>query len=349
MKKTIVIIIFILPILLFGQNKVILHSNGVATSFGGGQPFIDAYDASVDGDTIYLPGGQLAYPINIDKSIKIFGAGHHPDFTPVTGQTIIPSNVNIRENASKLHLEGIYFNGSISFNTSAKIDSVTIKRCLINGNLTLNGIDGNESDGIIIVENIIKGSLNGQNTKNLVLNNNIFKLYSNNVLINLSNNAWVANNVIMGRGYVASTVRYILNNINDSYFENNVIYNLAETPSQYFSSSVINNTFMNNVFGANEVTSTENNWINNYWETNAPDILLNIVGITFEYEEDYNLINPSAFQGTSLNQVGIYGGVNPAKLGAIPVNPHFLIKNIAPQTNTLGELSIEIEIDAQNE
>lgn len=345
MKNLALLFILTIPFMAFSQKKVMLHSNGVATPFGGSQPFIDAYNAAIDGDTIYLHGGQLISPTGIDKKLTIFGSGHHPDFVPVTGQTIIPNSLSIFSNSAGSHLEGLFINGGITF--FGKVDSVTIKRCRVNG-ISLNGIAGDESDGIVITENIISGGLNGQLTKNLVVKNNIIKNFSHSILINLANNAWFSNNIIMGRGYSTTTSSlFILNNITECYFENNIFYNLSGSSSLYFS-NVVNNTFVNNVFGTSEPSSA-NIWINNYWNTQAPDILVNFLGNSFSYDEDYNLINPLDFPGTTGNEVGIYGGLNPAKPGAIPTNPHFLIKNVATQTNTNGELEIEISVEAQNE
>jgi len=40
--------------------------------------------------------------------------------------------------------------------------------------------------------------------------------------------------------------------------------------------------------------------------------------------------------------------LNPWKEGAVPSNPHFVIGNIAPQSDAEGKLNIEIKVTAQD-
>jgi hypothetical protein len=46
--------------------------------------------------------------------------------------------------------------------------------------------------------------------------------------------------------------------------------------------------------------------------------------------------------------VGIYGGLFPYKEGAVPLNPHISLKNIAPQTDVNGDLNIQLKVNAQD-
>jgi hypothetical protein len=52
--------------------------------------------------------------------------------------------------------------------------------------------------------------------------------------------------------------------------------------------------------------------------------------------------------GTDATQIGLYGSVFPYKDGAVPINPHIQAKTIAPVTNSIGELNIDIKVAAQN-
>jgi len=331
------------------QKKVVLHSQGSVTVFGGSQPFITAYNAASTGDTIYLPGGQLSSPTQFDKGLKIFGAGHHPDSALVTGNTILPSSITIQAGADNLHLEGLQILGNVSFTANTKIDSVAIQRCFIQGNVSVTGTSGNFSDGLKWRENIFAGTLNMQNTSNLIFHNNIVKAYSASVLQNFSNNAWLANNIIVGRGFHNPnnwSYHYQLVNITDCLFENNIIHTIG---SGYTMNNVQNNTFLNNVFTHDHSANQTNAWSGNYFSIDIPTIFQDFGGNTFDYVQNYELLDPTAFVGTSGNEVGRYGGIQAAKASNAAQNPRFLFKQIAPQTNTNGELSIEISVEAQNE
>ena len=47
-----------------------------------------AYVHSVDGDTLYLPGGGYE-SLTVDKRLHIIGVGHNPDSTKATARTIM--------------------------------------------------------------------------------------------------------------------------------------------------------------------------------------------------------------------------------------------------------------------
>lgn len=117
-----------------------LHSNGKVTIFGCGNPFIEAYNAAVDGNTIYLPGGNLLYPGTIDISLPIKGVSHYPVKTTATNKTELSGNLRIGGNADYLHLEGILLTGKLYFANNQKVDFVTLKRNRIYGiSYSLNG------------------------------------------------------------------------------------------------------------------------------------------------------------------------------------------------------------------
>src|SRR5690554_2811583 len=93
LQQLLIIVLLFSTSTLFAQKKVALHSNGSASFFTGATPFADAYNAAVDGDTIYLPGGTFAVSGYMNKRIAIYGTGHHPDSSSVMGETIITGNV----------------------------------------------------------------------------------------------------------------------------------------------------------------------------------------------------------------------------------------------------------------
>ncbi|MEI7983085.1 MAG: hypothetical protein WCI71_15655, partial [Bacteroidota bacterium] len=74
--------------IVYGQQaKIALQHSGSMTTF---TDITLALAASVNGDTLYLPGGPIyaSGTILIDKSLTIIGVGHYPDSTTATYQTV---------------------------------------------------------------------------------------------------------------------------------------------------------------------------------------------------------------------------------------------------------------------
>ncbi|MBN2486640.1 MAG: hypothetical protein JXB34_11760 [Bacteroidales bacterium] len=333
-------VFFVFTLSMHAQKKVALHSNGTTTFFGGASPYTDAYNAAVDGDTIYLPGGQFSAP-HISKRLTVIGVGHHPDSTTALGETIL-NGFYIYAAGAKSYFEGLKITGNISFGGIA--DSIIIKRCYIEGSISLYTY---ASNGCKLTENVIVGSINGTGATNTAIVNNIIKRNGNNAIYNIQNNAYIANNIIVGRGtYVSYTHGYVMSGITDCLFENNIILNEG-TQAANIIGTTANNTFRNNIFTA-DPTDGINTWEGNYFNIVSGSIFINYMGLTFDYAENFHLLNPETYIGTTANEVGIYGGFAPAKEGAVPMNPHIRNKTISTQTNSSGELSIDITVSAQD-
>lgn len=343
LKQLLTIILFFSTCTLFAQQRVALQSNGTTTIFAGANPFTDAYNAAANGDTLYLPGGTFAATSVMNKRVVVYGTGHHPDSSAVMGETIITRQIYIDTGAAKSRFEGIKFSDGISYRDIA--DSVVIKRCY----LTSIHFGSKASVGTQIIENVIVGSIVGTGSVNTVIANNIIKA-GYNVFYNFANQAWIRNNIIVGSGYLASGYmeRYVFNEITDCLFDNNIIFNESTRINNVLSSSVSNNTFKNNVFNANPDLSL-NTWENNYFDVVSSTVFTNYTGLIFDYAEDFHLVDPASYLGTTGNEVGIYGGFTPAKVGMIPGNPHFQFKSIAPATDENGDLQIQIQVKAQYE
>jgi hypothetical protein len=313
------------------QQRVALHHNGTTTIFSGSQPFVDAYNASVSGDTIYLPGIDFAIPPAINKRLVIFGVGHYPDSTTATGITSMPG-LTLQSGASGSHFEGIKFVNSFTFSTNVKIDSVILCRNYINGNISIVGSGGvNISNGIVIKENIITGNINAQNTNNIQIFNNFILSISN-----IANNGWIANN-IFGRNNSGFNP---LINVFQSRIENNIIGWSSGI------SNCANNHFIRNIFNNNPTGITNNIWEDSWFGQDLNAVFVNYQQV-FSYDADYHLKLPENFIGTSGNQVGIYGGLFPAKEGGVPANPHISSKNIGATVDQQGKLEVQIKAVAQ--
>lgn len=332
MKNLILFLILPIGTYVQAQYRVALNHLGTTTIFSGNQPFIDAYNASVDGDTIYLPGAQLSVPGLIDKRLTIFGAGIFPDSTVATNKTILNGSISLGANADKTHLEGLYINGDISFSYEEKIDSVTIRRNYF-GTLSISGTNSSTySNGVLLAENYLAGAVNLQHASNAKVYNNLFQ-----TIQNCHSNAWVANNLSYYLGWGS-----LVTNATETLFENNIFQ------WGWGLTNVINCTFINNAFENNPTGDATNTWINNYVNQNWSSLFVDFQPISNYSTADYHLQNPASYPGTSGGQIGLYGGYAPIKEGAVPQNPHIVNKTIAPQTDVNGNLNINIKVGAQD-
>ncbi len=336
MKKLILISVLALTGFFAGaQQRVALHSNGTTTIFGGSTPFVDAYNASVSGDTIYLPGSALTVPALIDKKLTIFGTGHYPDSTAATNKTFLSSTLNIGENADSLFLEGVEINGDILFNNNAKVDYVVISRCRFN-TITWQGTQITPCEYNTIKECVINGTVNLNNANGCALANNIIKDKVNN-----GNNNAIYNNILL---YTAYYYYYTLNNVDNSSISNNIF--LKGDASIHVSCE--SSTLSNNIFGSNPGAGA-NLFVNNYPNVDLSSLFVDLGSTTFDYSYDFHLNDPATYPGTDNTQVGIYGGLFPYKTCAVPINPHISYKNISSTTDDNGLLNVEIHVNAQQD
>ena len=325
---------------IFAQSRVALHHEGQVTIFGGAAPFTDAYNAASPGDTIYLPGGGFTAPANIAKSIAVFGAGHYPDSTTVTGQTSVGGNINIRTGADNLRFEGILFTGNLTFVTNEKVDNVTIARCRINGTLTYNQNNSMATpcENHQIIQSVLVGDLTLSNLTGSIISNCIIQNG-----ISYGNNLSIFNNVFLRNSTTSGT--YVLYSINGFTVSNNVFLNRGLYPNniQWSCVGILNNNLFTSPgpnFGTNVATG-------NYTGVAANDIFEEAADNVFDYTKDYHLQDPETYVSIDGTQVGIYGGALGYKPGAVPGNPHFSSAIIAPTTDGEGKLKVNIKVIAQ--
>ena len=339
LKRKIVTVMIILAgfaaITAEAQQRVVLQSSGEMTTFATANSFRDAYDAASDGDTIYLPGIEFSSPSTFDKKLVVFGTGHHPDATEATGQTIVNS-LSLGSGAAGSHFEGFRVNGNVNFASNTKIDDVTIKRLHITGNISILGTDPDNISDNITIRECISGTIDAQNTTNL----EIFNCFINGRVNRLSNNGWVSNSVIINH---MDNFR----EVHQSNIENNIVINTS-TGSTYRGVSIsTGNTFSNNIFSKDPTDNEENTWVNNHVDVDPEGLFINYSG-PFSYDADYNLANPGDYKGTTGNEVGLYGGLNPAKPTSIPFVPHIIEHTIATSVNEQGEIEVSISVEAQD-
>lgn len=339
MKKIVSLIIVI--ILACGianaQTIIVQNANG-----GNARHFTDlktAIDAANSGDYVYLSGGNydiseylwMGYDgrtrytgyLIVDKPIHIVGAGYNQgaDLPYITN-----GHLAFRHSASGSSITGIKVDQVIL----DSISNMRISRCHISSHLSFCAT----GQGNLISENIIRyissrisipNSNNGLNSyyNTTMITKNIIKYYSFNSISGV-NNVDIHNNIIEG----------------GIHTQNSTIKNNIHT---YNSLSLTSCTFSNNLL-TYYITQTEGN----SYANNLQGFLMNEIFVNFG-AGDYHLLPncPGVGAGTDGNDIGIYGTSQPFKDSRLPEVPHFLIKNIAPETDANGKLKIDITIEAQ--
>lgn len=340
MNKYLLLLIFFFTwsISSFSQNRTVLHHEGTSTIFLGASQFQDAYNAAVKGDTIILPNGLLSVPSMLDKQLNIFGVGFHPDSSlAVGGITELNGNLSIRENADSLFIQGVKVLGNISIYTNHKVDYLRISRCMFN-TLEFLGTGTTPGEHAIISESVALVDVSFNNAQYSDLTNCIiqrtiregkFNSYRNNLLLN-------------------QTYYYTILGVSYSYFANNIIKRDGYGIYPTISSSSVYNTFEKNVFLDDDPVFATNTSVNNFIDVDETNLFVNQSGQLFDFTHDYHLTFPANYTGTDGNPVGLYGGLHPLKAGFVPKNPHFQFKNISNQTDSNGNLNIQIKVSSQN-
>lgn len=323
------------------QDVVTLHHLGVTTPYYGNSAFTDAYSASVNFDTIILPGAFYNPPASINKKLTIIGTGHFPDSTSATGVTKITSTLYITSNADSLHLEGLYINGSISFESNQAINDVVIKRNYITGDVVFNGDRSNPCYRALIYQNVMN-SISADNTMQITIANN----HMMGAIVRL-NSSVVENNIMYSTRYSGYPYycEYLFFDLNQSLIQNNIF---LIPNNNFLCVGGINNIFNKNIFVSSPSLGSGTESGNSY-NVVQNSIFVNQSGSSFDYTHDYHLQFPAVYIGTDGSQIGIYGGLYPFKEGAVPANPHIQSKNISATTNSSGELSVDVKVSAQDQ
>jgi len=309
------------------QKLIALHHEGAVSYF---TELSAAYNSSVSGDTLYLPGGSFG-GLSLQKSLTLIGVGHHPDSTAATGATIL-SYLHLYSSASNSLITGIYFISSIESYES--LSNITISRCYLNQGIYLgNG----EKSNWIISENWIgvypypNGSysiwLQSGSASNFFVSNNVIRR-----IIAVSYSA-ISNNIFLDNAFVSTTNSIISNNIFSTNYQNQA------GSSQWF------NNVNSGINGGPNISG--NTGSSNYLDNLALEsIFVNYSPSNTFYQNDFHVVN-SAYLGNDGMPVGIYGGAFPWKDGSLPFTPHIRSKTIGATTNPDGTLNINITVKAQ--
>lgn len=332
------LLLIVFSISSYGQRVVALHGVSGIEYFNGVTPFIDAYDAAFTGDTIYLPGGAFTPPNEINKGLVIFGVGHNPDSTMATNPTLISGNLQLKEDADNLYMEGVRISGNINTTDNLSVNQFTFRRCRVNGNVIFSGDYSNPSLQGAFIECIFIGYLDLENVTNSLVSNSICQGNIGHSEGNQFRNLIV---LYSNAEYYGRVFQYCNNNeIENCIILNNTNYFIYGTGNISH-----NNLFVvtNPDFGTGFITN------GNYFSVDPSSIFLDQSGIMFTYLQDYHLQSPETYLGTDGSQLGIYGGYFPFKPGSVPITPHISIKEVAPVTDPDGNLNVTVQVSAQED
>jgi len=341
MKKLAIILsifccLFAIQTIMAQEPVATLEHSGTTQVFYGQNALTGAYNASVNGDQIYLSAGYFTPPTSIAKGVKIFGAGHFP----IEGkQTQIAVGLLIGKGADSLRLEGLFINGDITYDGFYSINYVKVIRCKLKNAYFQSAFSISAKNYCSFEECFIAGSIEfSRYGNNFLLRNSIVQ----GVLSKVDGNALIDGNVFLIND---------LTNVNNSTFvqiENSILQNniCLATTNVFFNFGLIGtNTINKNIFVATNPSDV--NQAGNYTGVTQTNIFVNQTGNAISYLQNYHLKNPGNYIGTNGSEVGLYGGLS-FKENGVPSNPFIVSKTIAPATETNGDLQINITIEAQD-
>jgi hypothetical protein len=335
MKPILFVITTLLSLTISAQTPqfAVVRPDGTTYVFSS---FDGAYTQATDDDIIYLPGTIISGDKTISKRLTLIGTGHYPDSTIYTGKTKFTGNIFLEK---KCTLEGFEVSNSIAIINSNPGNCSFIR--MFTPYLTLGGTNDNFIDGSVI--QLITGQiyLSGicSQSSNLFIRNSILRDLNKIQYSNFNNCLFL--------GFNSGGINFQIAN---SIFSSCIFRGLfgADWGFQTNCFPLAGNSSNNCIWYNSESFPGQNNYI-----TTRPDeIMVNsgLTGSIFDYSNNYHLIpgSPYLTAGNDGTQIGIYGGVSPYKEGAVPSNPHIYFKQIAPQTNSNGQLQIQVKVRTNN-
>lgn len=294
---------------------------------------------SADGDYLYLPAGNISKPAGfmVKKKLNIIGAGHYPDSTQATGQTVITGNLHFWTESSGSVLQGVYISSNIYFGVdpaSAAAKNILISRCNVQTiHLSEDGSSNRGAENVFIKDCVIRDAILFAYVKNVVVENSIIE----GTLVHGDGQITIRNNIFLRR--TAS----LINAFKAARLENNIFL----SSSSFFAGDVAGNLWYNNCFKEADPLGPYFSSGNKF---DVTELFVNQSGTSFQYTQNYHLSATSPAKGAGLagTDCGIFGGNNPYKEGAVPVNPHIRAKNLPSQTDAQGKINVQVTVAAQN-
>lgn len=334
-----------LSAVMYGQSVIVVQND---TSMHTYLTLNEAVAAAIDGDYIYVPGGTYQVgTLNIGKRLNLIGAGHHFGATQATGMTIINGDVHFIHGSDYSLIQGFYLNNNLSLgdNQSRAVSNILISRCNIN-KLTM-GYYMNVGTHDVSTNVMIK---------ECILRSDVDMAYNNNqhVFDHCIIGGQIAN--VVGGVEVLNThfireIGLVLNTYNSGVFRN-CVFHIKARNYLIYSNSAAPSSFFNCLFGcpmANQ-TDQDNYFFNCYtFNGDVKTLYQSVTATTYKDEDDYHFkVDSISGMPLDFTQLGLYGGTEPYKDKAIPMNPHIESILVPSQTDGQGRLSIQVKVAAQD-
>lgn len=326
------------------QKTIAVQSNGNATFY---TDWAMAWEATLDGDTIYLPGGTYTTGnIVIDRKVTIIGVGHDATQTHDGLYSHLNGNIYMVEGSDNSLLHGFRFTNLYFWSTSWEnqaVSNITVSRCHISNVLQLGYTIPSPAQHLLFEENAIGGTVHGRNAQNIQFRKNIFdsRVYEFDGQTIFSNN-------IFSYYYTSGPSWAPLQQMKNVLFTNNIF----RTTSYPFGASE-NNVLQHNIIVANFTPDPQtdlNIWTGNFFNQPLSSVFVNFTGGGFNADNDYHLLPTSVGvdAGTDGFDVGLYGTAVPYKEGAVPFNPQVTFEQVSGQTSEEGNIEVQVNVSAQD-
>lgn len=333
----------------YAQSSVLatLSHEGSISTFYGTTALREALAKAVNGDAITLSAGQFQ-AASITKAITLRGAGMSTRNDSINSHesSIVQGNftVHVSDSASRLIMEGIYFNSAMTYSgnlknalfmksrfqeikagTAARMVNSSFIHCRIAEGITLTNNSNTNMINCVVWEPNNKGTTGSS----FEFDNCIIKMTNANQVVF----SYYKNCFIMAYEYAGSSNNYRDNTI-------------PSTCVAMYSVGCTSNTYSNNLPYHSDIFY--NLWSKNH--TNAyvlkPSDVLKTGSMTYNDSETFALNNTAKtkYLGMDGKEIGIYGGSIP--YAEDPTTPQITKCNVAAKSTADGKLSVDIEVKA---
>ena len=323
-RQVITLLLAIMALAATQAQQISVVTSGGATSLYTNLK--DAIDGAASGSVIYLPGGgfPVGDTVKITRKVTIIGIGHKTRNENVDGNTIIGGNLWFNTGSDGSAVMGCYISGNVNIGEDGKVDNVLVKMCNINSIQVKN----EESKGVVVNQNYIRGDSNYGNATDVTISNNITWRIWNIGSGTIKNNTICCDN----SSYYSSSPRS-LDNVNRAIINNNLFRNGSGIHRGSDCQASNNYVTNNGSWGDDPVTiegATEANLFQNLngWAVNPIS--------NFHFTQDYESYE---------TKVGVYSGTSFSD-DQLPPTPYIVAKVIPEKTDAEGKLNIKVRVKA---
>jgi len=329
------------------NTRIVLQGTGAPQVFTAIE---DALAAAQPNDKLYFSGGShTTQPggITVDMPLHWIGAGISPDSSNVTATTTLTtpdlsSNFIFTTGAGGSSFTGIKFapaggntfsGAYFAFGNDGTDDApqdMVFERCLFQCYLGLGREEIGSASSGTFNECIFTGIVAGVGPSATTFTRCIF-----------------ASQITTFRpsGLLIEHSAFLLYGLGDC--QNALVKNSVFYPNDVAGGQTTA-TWNNCLFGGPETTANVSG-TNNIFDQISSEIFVDQTDSYFQWTDDLHLSvgSPGINAADDGTDIGIYGSSSPAKVGAVPYNPHYRQATIATSTNPNGDLPVNIRVAAQ--